>query len=365
MSEKIVRWGILSAATIGKKNWQAIHLTGNGTVSAVASRSVIKAEDFISQCQKFCPLESTPKAIEGYDQMINDPAIDAIYIPLPTGLRSEWVIKAAEAGKHVMCEKPCAIHADVLQKMTDACNTNRVQFMDGVMYMHSKRMEEIRKVIDNQLGDLRQITAQFSFCGDDGFRSSDIRTDSSLEPQGCLGDLGWYTIRFALWAMNYKMPNKVIGRFLSQHHRESSPAAVPMQVHSELFFENGVHASMYNSFETGHQQLAHVSGTKGHVSLQDFVLPYQGGQANFVTALPEFRVEGCDFEMIPNATVGTVSESANSSADSQETNLFRTFNELVISGQPDSHWPEISLKTQRVMDAIEESGKQGGIEVML
>ncbi|MEM7785448.1 MAG: gfo/Idh/MocA family oxidoreductase, partial [Planctomycetota bacterium] len=96
-----------------------------------------------------------------------------------------------------------------------------------------------------------------------------------------------------------------------------------------------------------------------------FVLPYQGGQANFVTALPEFQVEGCDFEMIPNATVSTVSESANSSADSQETNLFRTFNELVISGQPDSRWPEISLKTQRVMDAIEESGKQGGVEVML
>ena len=68
--------------------------------------------------------------------------VDALYIPLPTGLRKEWVIRAAQAGKHIVCEKPCAINAADLREMVDACRQHRVQFMDGVMFMHSRRLDK-------------------------------------------------------------------------------------------------------------------------------------------------------------------------------------------------------------------------------
>ena len=81
--------------------------------------------------------------------MIAADDLDAIYIPLPTGMRKDWVIKAANAGKHVMCEKPCAIDSEELEAMTSACAANKVQFMDGVMYMHSDRMAKLREALDD------------------------------------------------------------------------------------------------------------------------------------------------------------------------------------------------------------------------
>ncbi len=70
--------------------------------------------------------------------------VDAVYMPLPTALRKQWVLRAAEAGKHVVCEKPCAASVADLQEMLTACRYNRVQFMDGVMFTHSRRMESLR-----------------------------------------------------------------------------------------------------------------------------------------------------------------------------------------------------------------------------
>ncbi len=72
--------------------------------------------------------------------------MDAVYIPLPTGLRQEWVVRAAEAGKHVICEKPCAVSAADLSEMISACRKNRVQFMDGVMFMHNPRLGRVREI---------------------------------------------------------------------------------------------------------------------------------------------------------------------------------------------------------------------------
>jgi predicted dehydrogenase len=72
--------------------------------------------------------------------------VDAVYIPLPTGLRKEWVLRAAAAGKHVLCEKPCGLSLAEVREMTDACRENRVQFMDGVMFMHNPRMRRLREL---------------------------------------------------------------------------------------------------------------------------------------------------------------------------------------------------------------------------
>jgi predicted dehydrogenase len=147
--EKILRWGILGAANIARKNWDAIRYSGNGVIVAVASRDEARAQKFINECQSVAPFEEAPRAIGGYDEMIAADDLDAIYIPLPTGMRKDWVVKAANAGKHVMCEKPCAIDSEELETMTSACAANKVQFMDGVMYMHSDRMTKLREALDD------------------------------------------------------------------------------------------------------------------------------------------------------------------------------------------------------------------------
>ena len=360
MTNNICRWGFLSTAEIGKKNWKAITLSGNGRVAAVASRNVEKAQQFVNECSQSCYVAEAPTAYGSYDELLASDRIDAVYVPLPTGLRKEWVIKAAQAGKHVMCEKPCAINASDLEEMIAACNANNVQFMDGVMFMHNKRMEQMRECIDGgDLGDLRRIAAQFSFCAPEDFLSGNIRVNSDLEPQGCLGDLGWYTIRFTLWAMNYEMPTAVTGRIITDHGSGNSPQPVPTEFSGELIFPSGVTASFYNSFRTEHQQWVNISGTKGNLQVSDFVLPFCGNEQYFEVNNPVFSATGCDFVMERHSTRHTTAEYANSARDAQETNLFRKFSELAVGGSPDSHWPEISLKTQRVMDAALQSARNG------
>src|SRR5437868_1277089 len=106
MNSSPCRWGILGAATIARKNWQAIRDAGNETLIAVASRDRARSASFIAECQASAPHAVVPIAIGGYEELLARPDIDAVYIPLPTGLRAKWAIRAAEAGKHVLIEKP-------------------------------------------------------------------------------------------------------------------------------------------------------------------------------------------------------------------------------------------------------------------
>lgn len=363
----ICRWGILSTAEIAKKNWHSIAASGNGQVVAVASRSAEKAQAFIDACQASVPVAHEVEAIGSYDELLGRDDIDAVYVPLPTGLRTEWVVKAANAGKHVMVEKPCGVTADDVQKMISACEANNVQFMDGVMYMHSQRMPELRKAIDDgeSVGEIRRIATQFSFCADEEWVGSNIRTSSNLEPAGCLGDLGWYTIRIILWTMKYEMPTEVRGRILHGAKRSDSPDDVPVEFQGELHFANGVSATFFNSFRTNHQQWVNISGTKGYVELKDFVLPYCGNEVSFDIGNHDFVADGCNFTMEKHLKNVSVKEYGNNHTTAQETNLFRNFSALVLGGTPDSHWPEISLKTQQVLDAALQSARNNSEPVNL
>jgi predicted dehydrogenase len=97
--------------------------------------------------------------------------VDAVYVPLPTGLRKEWVVRAAKAGKHVVCEKPCAVNAVILEEMLSACRKNNVQFMDGVMFMHSQRLARVRETLDDgaSVGQIKRIVVAIQFSRLGGF----------------------------------------------------------------------------------------------------------------------------------------------------------------------------------------------------
>jgi predicted dehydrogenase len=356
------RWGILGTANIARKNWKGIRLSGNGTVAAVASRTPERAKQFIAECQAEVPFEQVPAAV-GYDELLARTDVDAVYVPLPTGIRKEWVLKAAAAGKHVLCEKPCGADATEVRAMVDVCRAAGVQFMDGVMFMHSTRLPLLRKVLDDgeSVGELRRVTSQFSFAAGADFLSGNIRVIGALEPLGALGDLGWYNLRFALWVMKFQMPETVVGRVLNEYAADGRP--VPLEFAGELFFPGGVSGSFYCSFRTELQQWAHVSGTKGAVTVEDFVLPYHGAESAFVVQRPHFRVRGTSFQMESHPTRYAAAEGSDGREDAQESNMARRFGELVLSGTPDNSWPDMALKTQLVLDACLRSARDGGRSV--
>src|SRR6185312_6531156 len=212
-----LRWGILGTAEIARKNWLAIRNSGNSTVAAVASRTLDRSRQFIGECQAEVPMDAAPRAFGSYEELLASPEIEAVYIPIPTGLRKEWVIRAARAGKHILCEKPCAVTTGDLRAMLDACRENRVQFLDGVMFMHSRRLARMREVLDDpeSIGDIRRIQSAFAFNAPPEFYEGNIRSQPKLEPHGCIGDVGWYCIRLSLWAMQWRMPRQVSARIHS------------------------------------------------------------------------------------------------------------------------------------------------------
>ena len=212
----------------------------------------------------------------------------------------------------------------------------------------------------SSIGPLQRITSQFSFGAASEFFTSNIRTHGQLEPLGCLGDLGWYNIRFALWAMNWELPAKVAGHILAEHRRADSPVAVPTDFSAELFFADGVSAGFYCSFLAEIQQWANLAGTKGFLYVPDFVLPWYGAEVAFEVSNPVHNVVGCDFNMEEHARRVAVREYSNSAENAQESNMFRRFAELALSGQPDHSWGEMALKTQQVLDACLQSARSGG-----
>ncbi|MDB6003214.1 MAG: gfo 1 [Prosthecobacter sp.] len=359
MNTNHCRWGILGAAFIARKNWQAIRDAGNATLIAVASRDLSRAEAFIAECQSSAPHSVLPEAMDSYDALLARTDIDAVYIPLPTGLRKEWIIRAAQAGKHVLVEKPVGIHAADVAEIIAACEKHNVQFVDGVMFMHGQRLQRLRDVVTHDVGQVRHIATQFSFKGDDEFQRSNIRAHGKLEPLGCLGDLGWYCLRFTLWAMNYATPTHVTGRIHSETQQTADSPPVPLEFSGTLNFADNASASFYCSFTTANAQWAIISGDKALLQVSDFVLPFSGTQTRFSLTRSDFVIDRCQANMHEGRQFEALNEPSSNAPGSQEARMFHTFSNLVLSGKIDSHWPKITLLTQRVLDACLASTQEG------
>jgi len=351
---KKLRFGIIGPARIARKNWRAIFHSGNCEVAAVASRDIGRSRKFIAECQAQVPFANPPLAFGSYEELLTSKNVDAVYVPLPTGLRKEWVVRAAQAGKHVVCEKPCAVSAGDLEEMISACRKNSAQFMDGVMFMHNRRLGQIRETLNdgNSVGQIKRITSHFSFLGAEDFLRANIRASRTLEPAGCLGDLGWYCLRFALWAMNWQMPRRVDGKIISR--AANDPTGVPVEFSGELFFDGGVSSGFYCSFVAANQQTVTITGTKGLLNVQDFVNPFRGEPA-FETVQTEFHSDGCNSFARPVSEKFPHAEADGNPATSQEANMFRNFTDQIFSGKLNDDWPVWALKTQKVLDACLES----------
>ncbi|MFT5127515.1 MAG: putative dehydrogenase [Rhodothermales bacterium] len=367
MSRKTCRWGFLSTSGIGRKNWQAIANTENATLVAIASRGLDRAQAYIDECQAQVPHATPPDAVASYGELIERDDVDAVYLPIPTGLRKEWVLRSAEAGKHVMVEKPIANSAADAQEMLDACKANNVLFMDGVMFMHTDRQAEMTQILRDgeRLGEIRRIVTHHTFCGPPEFLANDIRMHSELEPFGCLGDVGWYNLRAILWATNYELPEWVSAQIIATGKRLDSPGTVPTEFSAEYCFPSGITAHSYSSFRTGGQQWFRVGGTKAALEVRDFVLPNFGSSLDYNITAADFIQDCCQFNMEDRSVVHQVQEYGNNHRSAQETRLFSAFSQLVLDGDLDPKWGEIALATQRLLDAVFSSAQQDGKRVYL
>lgn len=352
---KQLRIGFLSTANIGRKNWKAIYNSGNCIVTAVASRDLQRSQAFIRECQHLYPFKEVPQAFGTYEELFRSSNVDAVYIPLPTGVRRDFVLRAARHGKHVICEKPCAVEMPDLERMLEECKKHDVQFMDGVMFMHSPRLKKIRRLLDDgkNIGGIRRISSAFSFFVGEEFFRHNIRVNGALEPAGCLGDLGWYCIRFALWALNWQMPKSVSAKILSQSEALKNRPAAPTEFSAELIFSDNISVGLYCSFLARSQQWVHLSGQKGWLRVPDFVHPFNSYEPAF--ELNEKFVTVAGKVKCPAGTDSMIQGHATA----QDALMFRKFAKQIDSGKLNDEWPMWALKTQRVMDMCLRNAVKG------
>ncbi|MDX1495553.1 MAG: Gfo/Idh/MocA family oxidoreductase, partial [Longimicrobiales bacterium] len=181
MSDSPVRWGVLSTANIGRAAVNpAIQASSNGELVAVASRDADRARAFASE-------HGIPESCGSYEALLERDDIDAVYIPLPNSMHREWTIRAAEAGKHVLCEKPLALDAAECEEMEAAAAEAGVKLMEAFMYRFHPRTERVVEMLrEGVVGEPKTVRSTFTF----RLRSRDnIRLDPDLGG-GALMDVG-------------------------------------------------------------------------------------------------------------------------------------------------------------------------------
>jgi predicted dehydrogenase len=197
-----IRWGILSTAKIGLKQViPAMQKSQYVDVVAIASRDIIKAQNAAAEL-------GIPKAYPDYESLLADPDIDAIYNPLPNHLHIPYTIKAINAGKHVLCEKPLSMNADEAKKMIAACaNRPLVKVMEAFMYRFHPQWIKAKQIVDDGLlGDVKNIQSYFSYFNDD---ATNIRNKPETGG-GALMDIGCYCISFPRYLLG-KEPQRAVG----------------------------------------------------------------------------------------------------------------------------------------------------------
>jgi predicted dehydrogenase len=184
MEEKI-RWGVLSTALIGtKKVIPGIQRSKRGTVDAIASRDTERARRTAAEL-------GIPKAYGSYEELLADSDIDAIYNPLPNSMHVEWSIRALEAGKHVLCEKPLSRHPADVERAFDVAERAGLVLTEAFMYRHNPQTARLTELVaGGAIGELRVVRAAFSFTIAD---PANIRLAADLDG-GALMDVGCYCV---------------------------------------------------------------------------------------------------------------------------------------------------------------------------
>jgi predicted dehydrogenase len=179
-----VKWGIVSTADINRKVIPGLHASEKADLVAVASRDQARADEYAH-------LWEIPRAYGSYEELYADPEIEAVYISLPNAMHVEWSIKALEAGKHVLCEKPLTRHPKQAKKAFDAADKAGRILSEAFMWRHNPQTKRLKQLVDDgAIGELRLIRSVFSYSLYD---AENIRLSTDLEG-GALMDVGCYNV---------------------------------------------------------------------------------------------------------------------------------------------------------------------------
>ena len=197
---KKLRWGVLSTAKIGLvKVLPAMQLCEFASVDAIASRNLAKAHEAAAKL-------GIPTAYGSYEELLADPNIDAIYNPLPNDLHVPWTIKAAEAGKHVLCEKPMGLSAAEVETLIEVRERTGMKIGEAFMVNTHPQWMRVRELIDSgRIGDLRSMVGHFSYFNID---PNNIRNKVAAGG-GALMDIGCYMVHAARYAFRAE-PTRVV-----------------------------------------------------------------------------------------------------------------------------------------------------------
>lgn len=326
-SEANLRWGILGTARIAERVAVAIEAADGAELIGIASRSAERAQNWAAEL-------GGATAFASYEALLNCPEIDAVYIPLPPSLHAEWTIRAAECGKHVLCEKPLAVSPEEAQLMVETCRRHNVQLIDGVMWVHHPRAAEMLNVIrDGRLGALRRVTTAFTFHRE--FPASDLRMQRAMGG-GSLLDLGWYCVGATLWAFD-EMPTFVFAN--ARYQRD-----VDVNFAGMLWFDGNRFASFDCGFDTSVRRWVEVAGTDASLVCDDFAKPWDDDR-------PRFWVHGSDGKMSEHICPGKP----------QEVCMIEHFVQMIRSGIRDDEPALRSVQIQQVCTALDESARTGRV----
>lgn len=252
-----LRWGILGTARINRRLIPAIRAAGRSTLAAVASRDRARVEAYAREWE-------IPKAVDGYQTLLDDPAIDAVYIPLPNSEHVKWTLAAIDAGKHVLCEKPLALDPADVDRISAAAAAGRLCVEEGFMYRHEPMTARVMELIGGgAVGAVRAIVSGFTFVQG---RADDVRMDSSLGG-GALWDVGGYPVTYARLIANGD-PKLVFG---SAHW---TPGGVDEEFMGLLRFPGGTTATIYAGFRAAARTWLEILGSEGALTVPN---PFRPG----------------------------------------------------------------------------------------
>ncbi len=257
MSERKLRWGVISTANIGRAAVNpAIQASRNGALVAVASRDPAVAAEFAA-------CHGIPRHFGSYEALLDDSEIEAVYIPLPNSLHREWAIKAAERGKHVLCEKPLALDAAECGEMAAAARGAGVKLMEAFMYRFHPRIGRASGLVrDGAIGELRVVRSAFTFRLT---RPDNIRLSRELGG-GALMDVGCYCVNVSRTVVGGEpVEAQAFARF--------GPSGVDLELAGTLRFENDVVAQLDCALSMERREHCEVAGTAGALTIESAFLP--------------------------------------------------------------------------------------------
>ncbi len=323
---KKVAWGIMGCAGIAERALiPAIHGASNGRLLGIASRDPRKAKEWAGRFD-------IPKAYAGYAALLDDPDIDAVYIPLPNHLHREWSVKAARAGKHVLCEKPMAMSAAEVRKMAAAAAKAGVLLMEAFMYrFHPRMVRALRLLASGAVGEIRSIRSVFTFVFD--AEADDYRWRPEFGG-GALYDIGCYPVSAARLVFGAE-PLSVFAR--ARFHPKHG---VDTETELLLEFPGERFASLCGGFESQFRSYLEVAGKKGLLSLERaFSAKHFGTEIRLVNG---DKVRALPFP-----------------AADQYTCMVEHFGECVLRGRPLRFPPGDAVANMRVLDTAFRSMRTG------